>query len=96
MLYLFAYFSNVFLAKIAKILEKNSIGRNFWTVGRRKLIFFQIQENFSQNPMVWSDWLKIATFRCCTKSSSDQIENLKQGKTPKNTLPNQISSHSMQ
>ena len=40
MLYMFAYFSNVFLAKIAKILEKNSIGRNFWTVGRRKLIFF--------------------------------------------------------
>ena len=46
--------------------------------------------------MVLSDLLKNVTFRICKKSSSDQIENLKQGEISKNTLRNQISSHSMQ
>ena len=47
-------FSNVFLAKIAKILEKNSIGRNFWTVGCRKLIyFFKFKEIFRR--IQWCD-----------------------------------------
>ena len=48
------------------------------------------------NPMVKSDLLKNVIFRISKKIASDQNETLMGGKTPNNTLPNKISSHSMQ